>query len=464
MSELVNRPFQRFLEKYPHPHRPFWERPALSRRHFFEILGTGITGYALVQLNRPIRLLAQSAVVPIRKATNCIFILLSGAPSHSDTFDLKEGPWTPPNFNPTSYGDIRFPQGLMPQLAERLGDLVLVRSMRAWALVHSLAQTWIQIGRNPASALGSIAPHIGSIVALEKEAERSADDLLPGFIALNADGSQVGAGYLPVTYAPFQARPSAAGLRNTLHPEGKPRWESRLQLLHRLDDPLRKDSPLGPVPTSLDNFYQAAGRMMYSDRVQSSFAMSADERAAHGNSPFGDACLVARKILRGRLGTRFIQITFGGWDHHANIYTPTVLPRLAGQLDAGLGALLDGLRQDSLLDQTLIVVAGEFGRTVGPLTGRGGRDHFLQQSVVFAGAGVHGGKAIGATDAQGAATVEAGWSRGRSIKNEDIEATIYSALGINWTTIRRDDPFNRGFEYVPYPDQDIYGPIHELWQ
>ena len=460
----MNRQFKRFLEKYPHPHRPFWDRPALSRRQFFEILGTGISGYALVQLTRPIQLLAQSAVVPIRKAKNCIFILLSGAPSHSDTFDLKEGPWTPASFQPTSYGDIRFPQGLMPRLAERLGDLVLVRSVRAWALVHSLAQTWIQIGRNPASALGSIAPHIGSIVALEKEPERTADDLLPGFISLNAGGSQVGAGYLPVTYAPLQVRPATTGLRNTTHPDGRERWESRLQLLHRLDDPLRKDSPLGPLPANLDNFYQAAGRLMYSDRVQSAFAMTDEERAAYGSSPFGDACLTATKIFRGQLGTRFLQITVGSWDHHQNIYAPTGLPLLAGQLDSGLAGLLDGLRQNSLLEQTLIVVAGEFGRTVGPLTGRQGRDHFLQQSVVFAGAGVHGGKALGATDEQGAGTIEAGWTRGRSIRNEDIEATVYSALGINWTTIRRDDPFNRGFEYVPYPDQDIYGPIHELWQ
>jgi uncharacterized protein (DUF1501 family) len=202
---------------------------------------------------------------------------------------------------------------------------------------------------------------------------------------------------------------------------------------------------------------------MYSDRVQSAFSLTPDERAVFGNSAFGDACLIAEKVVRGQLGTRFIQITMGGWDHHQNIYAPTALPLLARQLDAGLAALLDGLRQNSLLDQTLIVVAGEFGRTVGPLTGRLGRDHYLQQTVVFAGANVHGGKAIGATDALGADTIEAGWSRGRSIKSEDIEATIYSALGINWTTIRRDDPFNRGFEYVPYADSDIYGPIHELW-
>jgi len=245
----VNLPFKRFLEKHPHPHRPFWDRPILSRRQFFEIVGTGISGYALVRLTRPLQLLAQLPVVPIGKAKNCIFILLAGAPSHSDTFDLKAGPWTPESFAPTSYGDIRFPQGLMPQLAERLGDLALVRSVRAWALVHSLAQTWMQIGRNPASALGSIAPHIGSIVALEKESERTADDLLPGFISLNAGGSQVGAGYLPVTYAPFQVRPTPAGLRNTTHPDGKERWERRLQLLHQLDDPLRKVSPFGPLPT-----------------------------------------------------------------------------------------------------------------------------------------------------------------------------------------------------------------------
>jgi hypothetical protein len=412
---------------------------------------------------RPLHLMADLPVVPISKARNCIFILLAGAPSHSDTFDLKEGSWTPASFAPTSYGDIRFPQGLMPKIAERLDDLVLVRSVRAWALVHSLAQTWAQIGRNPASALGSIAPHIGSIVALEKEPERTGNDLLPGFISLNAGGSQVGAGYLPVTYAPFQARPTPSGLRNTTHPDGKARWERRMQLLHQIDDSLRTASSLGPLPADLDDFYTAAGRMMYSDAVQSAFSMNEEERTVYGNSAFGDACLIAQKVLRSQLGTRFVQITMGGWDHHQDIYAPTALPLLTGQLDVGLAALLDDLRQSSLLDQTLIVVAGEFGRTVGPLTGRLGRDHYLQQTVVFAGAGVHGGRAIGATDELGANTIDPGWSRGRSIKNEDIEATIYSALGINWTTIRRDDPFNRGFEYVPYADSDIYGPIHELW-
>ncbi|MGI8989625.1 MAG: hypothetical protein ACR2I2_08585 [Bryobacteraceae bacterium] len=87
-----------------------------------------------------------------------------------DTFDLKEGPWLPASFNPTSYGDLRFPQGLMPKLAGQIGSLAFVRSARSWAAVHGLSQTWYQIGRNPISALAKIAPHIGSVVSIEKRA------------------------------------------------------------------------------------------------------------------------------------------------------------------------------------------------------------------------------------------------------------------------------------------------------
>lgn len=454
--------FERFVKTHPHPHRPFWERPTLSRRSFFKILGTGVTGFAVYQAAKPLRLLAQAPVVPVGTAKNCIFILLAGAPSHTDTFDLKEGAWTPDTFNPTSYGEIRFPQGLLPQIAAHLDKIAIVRSMRAWALVHSVSQTWVQIGRNPASAVGSIAPNIGAIVALEKASERSAKDVLPGFLSLNAGGTQVGAGYLPVNFAPFVVSPSTAGLPNVVHPDGQARWQGRLKTLHLLDDPLRVNSPLGKPAVDLDGFYSGAGNLMYNPAVQSAFTVGAAERIPFGSNSFGDACLLATKVLKANLGTRFIQITVGGWDNHSGIYT--VLPRLAPTLDTGVGTLLDSLEQSSLLDQTLIVIAGEFGRTVGPTNNQQGRDHFLQHFAVFAGAGVKGGKAIGATDLLGARTVDPGWSRGRDVRPEDIEATIYSALGINWTTVRHDDPLGRGFEYVPFSGQDLYGPINELWQ
>jgi uncharacterized protein (DUF1501 family) len=133
------------------------------------------------------------------------------------------------------------------------------------------------------------------------------------------------------------------------------------------------------------------------------------------------------------------------------------------QLDDGVSALLADLKSSGQLDSTLVVMMGEFGRTVGPITPAGGRDHYPQQSVIFAGAGVQGGRAIGSTDPTGATSFDYGWSRKRDIKPEDIEATIYSAMGINWTNVRYDDPFGRGFEYVPFSDQDLYGPINELW-
>ena len=92
-----------------------------------------------------------------------------------------------------------------------------------------------------------------------------------------------------------------------------------------------------------------------------------------------------------------------------------------------------------------------------------GRDHNLKMFYVLAGGGVQGGTVIGQSDPTGAFTIDPGWSRGRDVRPEDIEGTIYSAMGINWTTVRTDDPLGRGFEYVPMASEDAYGPVHELW-
>jgi uncharacterized protein (DUF1501 family) len=142
-----------------------------------------------------------------------------------------------------------------------------------------------------------------------------------------------------------------------------------------------------------------------------------------------------------------------------NMYT------MGKPLDDGYSALIGDLQSSGQLASTLVVMVGEFGRTVGPLSAAGGRDHWIQQSAVFAGAGIKGGKTLGATNADGSATDpnNTGWSRNRSINAEDIEATIYSAVGIDWTSVRHDDPLGRGFEYVPFSEQDLYGPINELW-
>jgi hypothetical protein len=461
--------FNKFVKKYPHPHRSFFNRPHITRRGFFEIAGAGVVGsYLTAASAQGCTAQVSQQVTTQNKAKNVIFILLSGAPSHTDMFDLKVlNGTTPSAFSPTMIKGTNWPMGILPKLGAQLGNMVIVRSMNAWALVHSLAQEWTQIGRNPAAALGNIAPNIGSVVALETASQRTPSQVFPTFLALNS-ATAVGNGYFPATYAPFKIVPAVTGIPNTSNPLGQARFGDLWSRMHTLDNPLRINSPLGTPVKDYDEFYNSASQIMYNTPVQQAFGYSATDSARYGNTSFGNACLVAKQALAANQGTRFIQITLGSWDMHQDIYG-TANPKgnnlftMCPTFDNGVGALLADLQTSGLLQETLVVMAGEFGRTVGPVTPAGGRDHLVQQSIVFAGAGVTGGKVIGATNASGSDTVDFGWSRHRYVKPEDVEATIYSAMGINWTTVRCDDPLMRGFEYVPFSEQNAYGPIDELW-
>ena len=458
--------FLNLVEKLPHAHVPFFRRPFASRRDFFKVLGGGVAGSFLAG-NANAQLIRSQNVTTKNTAKNVIFILLTGAPSHTDTFDLKfiDGV-SPAGFKPEMIKGMNFNTGVFPKIAAQLDDVAVVRSVRAWAAQHTLSQTWVQIGRSPAAVLGDIAPNIGSIVAIEKKPERTPGQLFPTFLALNADGA-VGSGYLPASYEPFKVTPNAAGLANTTNPDGVTRFNEKVGLLESLDNPLRINSPHAEVMQDYGDFYKSARGLMYNPTVDKAFKYTTADSARYGNTGFGNALLTAKQVLEANSGTRYIQITLGGWDMHSNIYSQVAnvnsLFSLGRTLDNGYGTLLADLKASGILNETLIVMMGEFGRTVGPLNDQMGRDHYTQQFATFAGGGIKGGRAIGATDAQGARTTDFGWSEGRDIRVEDIEATIYSALGINWLTIRRDDPFGRGFEYVPEANTGAYEPVHELW-
>ena len=442
-----------------------------SRRQFLKVSGTGIVAsYFLPVLNARL-LQSATAVNPTlhRTAKNCILIFLSGAPSHIDTWDLKEGAWTPLDFAPTSFGQMRFPQGLMPKTADQLQKMTIVRSGLSWAAVHQLAQAWAQIARNPGGATGSIAPHIGAVVALESQASRQAGEILPGFVSLNQ--VMASSGYLPARYAPFAVTPSANGLAALTHPDGAPRLGDRWNLL-QLIDPERQNGQLGRNATDMGTFYDEAKTLVDSPDVNRLFGWSADESTRYGGTNFGNSLIIARNLVGARRGTRFVQVTFGGWDHHSNIYNKNAnsLYTQMKTFDPAYANLLYDLSVTpgseagkTLLDETLVVVLGEFGRTVGALNAQGGRDHFLRMSVVFAGGGVRGGTTIGTTDDAGKDAKEFGWAANRDVRPEDVSSTIYSALGIDYTTVRHDDPLNRGFEYVPFAKDGTYGPINELF-
>jgi hypothetical protein len=439
----------------------FWKRPELSRRLFFKHAASAVGGYFLLP-TRPMETVAKAAVSPIGTAKNCIFILMQGGPSHTDTFDLKTGSWTPAFMNPTSYGGMMFPQGLMPKLADQIDSIALLRSVKSWAAVHGLGQTWIQIGRNPVSGLSKIAPHIGSVVSLEL-GPQSQDRSLPAFVSLNT-GTGPGNGYLAPEHSPFYVNPGGGGLGNTAHPGGVAVFDRRYTLLQDLDADVRDNGPYGPAVSEMAAFNLNARKLMYNSDVDRIFTFDQNTKNLYGNTGFGNACVTARNLLRAKMGTRFIQISIGSWDHHQNIYQPNAnLQALSRQFDNGLGQLIADLKQDGLLDETLIIAMGEFGRTTGNPNTTVGRDHYLQQAVLMAGARIRGGRAIGSTDDAGRATSDPGWSADRDIKAEDIEATIYSALGIDWTTVRHDDPLGRGFEYVPKTGAFEYLPVNELW-
>jgi hypothetical protein len=452
--------------------------PALGRREFFKLTSAGLSGMFLSSALKT-DAAAKTAAAPnlINRARNCIFILMTGAPSHADTFDLKVGSWTPPDFNPTHYDGVMFPQGLMPKLAEQLNKFAIVRSLRAPALVHPLQQTWAQIARSPSSALGKVAPNLGSVVASEFESKRTASQKLPGFISLNTGGNVVGAGYFNGLYSPFDVTAAPAGLGSLANADGQTKFEARYEALKALDSRLRVNSPIGDDATTMGSFYDRGKAMMYDPAVDAVFRFTTEEQQRYGNNAFGNSCIVARNAVKSNQGARFIQIQMGGWDHHQDIYarseTPNqTVPGLYNQctmLDNGLSHLLtdlaasSGVNGGTLLDETLVVWMGEFGRTVGALTNQDGRDHFFQHFACFAGGGVSGGKIIGKTNDTGGAIIEAGWSANRPAQYEDVAATIYSALGIDYTTVRNDDPFGRGFEYVPFAAQGYWQPINDLF-
>ncbi len=468
---------EEFARKYPHHHQTFFSRPHWTRRQFFQVAGAGLAGSYLAR-----KAMASSPEITAQgvqtkgTAKNCIFILLTGAISTVDTFDLKvTNGVTPSDFNPTSVNGINWPMGLLPKLGQQLPNMAIVHSMSAWALVHSLAQTWSQIGRNPAAALGNVAPNIGSVVAIEKDPERKSGQVFPTFVALNSP-SGAGGGYFPATYAPFRvnepANTTSTGIPDTTNSNGQTNFNTMYSRLHQYDDALRIHSPYGQSLDDYNAFYMAAQGLMYNSAVQQAFGFTAADSVRYGSSQFGNACLAAKQILAANQGTRFIQISYGNWDMHQDIYglqnpNGNNMYTRSPALDDGVSALLADLQSSGLLNETLVVMVAEFGRTPG-ISAAGGRDHYLIQSSVFAGAGIKGGKTIGATSSDGSTVTDYGWKGSgttgpRYVRPEDVESTIYSAMGIDWTTIRYDDPFHRGFEYVPFASQGSYGPINELW-
>ncbi len=363
------------------------------------------------------------------RAKSVVLVYLGGGLSHHDSFDLK--PEAPEEirgkYQPiascvpgTQVGE------LLPLMAKCMDRVALVRSSAHNNDHHETATNWVLSGRF-GSAFGDW-PAMGAVAAHELGFSGG----LPPYVSVPRNPSftwELGkSAFLGGRYESFKAGdPNAADYavrdlspNKALAAEGGARRQS---LLASLDSLARRIDGNDQLQT-YDEFQRRAAEMIVSSDAQAAFKIDAEEpklRDRYGRNTFGQSCLLARRLVEG--GVRFVTINYGGWDHHAKIFEG--LEKKLPELDQGLSSLLSDMHDRGLLDDTLVAVFGEFGRT--PLINKdAGRDHWgPAASLLFAGAGVQGGKVIGATDREGAHVTT------RPVRPADVACTILESLGID---------------------------------
>jgi uncharacterized protein DUF1501 len=372
--------------------------------------------------------LAHAGEVRPAKGKSAIVVFLGGGPSHLDTFDMK--PDAPAEyrgeFNPihTNVDGIQICEHL-PNLAKCADKYALVRGVSHTLAGHELGTSYLNTGSRPVPSL--IYPGYGAVVS--KELAGAPD--LPHFVAIPSTPQQ--AGYLGIRYAPLQTNAvpqpgqpfgvRGISLANGLTVE---RFEQRQKLLNELDTTFKGFESQSKLVEGLDRFAQQAYDMLRSPRARQAFDVSQEKPEVSqqfGEHRFGQSCLLAARLVEA--GVRFVTVTFGGWDTHANNFRQS-RESLLPQLDQGLAALLNTLAARGLLESTTVFVTGEFGRTP-KINERAGRDHWPRAMfVLLAGGGVRGGQVIGASDEKGMGPA------GEVITPDQVAASFYHSLGIDY--------------------------------
>ncbi|MBC8113303.1 MAG: DUF1501 domain-containing protein [Candidatus Saccharimonas sp.] len=396
----------------------------LGRREFLANLAGGATAGALTLGWRDM-LVAQAAELR-KKGKSIILLWMDGGPSQFDTFNPKVGS---PNQGParaisTNVAGVEFAD-FWPQTAMMMDKLAVVRSMRTPEAEHDRAITHVRTGYRPTPALRY--PTFGSLVARARE---DLDFDLPAFVRIGKPRIKtrdVDAGVLGVTYSSFNV--DQAG---TLPPNVRPivaaeTLRRRLALADRFDSQFAAAGAAKEVADK-KSIYDRTARFVLSPRLET-FDLEREPavlRDAYGRTNFGQGCLLARRLVE--QGVSFVEVIStgdrndAGWDTHGNGFRDT--PYLAAEVDPAYSTLIQDLEQRGMLNDTLVVWMGEFGRTP-KIKADGGRDHYSKGwPVVFAGGGVRGGQVIGATDADGIDVTD------RAIDVADLCLTLCHIMGM----------------------------------
>ena len=412
--------------------------PGLTRRQMFHLASAGALS---ASASGWLQSLAADAATDPRRRKSCILLWMSGGPSQIDTFDPKPGHANGGPYKPiaTSVPGILLGEHL-PRMAREVKDLAIIRGMSTKEGDHTRATYNLRTGYLPQGPVRY--PTLGSLVAKELE-DDSAE--LPGFVSIAPARAisplAFSSGFLGPKFAPLiVGERGGAGPRGFRVDDldlpagiGRDRADDRLELMHALGGDFQATRP-GVSPASHQDAYARAVKMMRSPAAR---AFELDEetdavRDAYGRTPFGQGCLLARRLVE--RGVPFVEVTLSsadgrtnslGWDTHAGNFD--AVRQLSTVLDAGWASLMHDLRTRGLLDSTLIVWMGEFGRTP-KINEAAGRDHFPNAwSTVLAGGGIKGGQVIGNTGEDGMEV------RDRPVSVPDLLATVVEAVGLDPT-------------------------------
>jgi Protein of unknown function (DUF1501) len=396
----------------------------LSRRDSLRVGALATFGLSLPSVLR-----AESSSKKKARTKSVLLVYLGGGLSHHDSFDLK--PEAPEEVRGKYKGIASNVPGLqvgelLPLMARTMDKVCLVRSGAHNNDHHETATNWVLSGRF-GSAFGDY-PAMGAVVAHETGFAGT----LPPYVAVPRNPSftwELGkSAFLGGRYESFKAGdPNAKDYRvqdvAPAEPMTAAKAERRQSLLDTVDGLARKVHANDQIAT-YDEFRQRAAAMVLSSEARKAFSIDDEPeklRDRYGRNTFGQSCLLARRLVEA--GVRFVTVTYGGWDHHANIFES--LDKKLPEFDRGFSALIDDLHTRGLLAETLVLCMGEFGRTP-KINKDTGRDHWgPAASLVFAGAGVKPGTVIGATDKQGAYVTK------QPVSPADVAFTVYDSVGID---------------------------------
>ena len=397
-------------------HNPLF---GLSRRDFLRLSAAGVSGVAL---SGWMNVLAARAAEAGTKHKSCILLWMDGGPSHKDTFDLKPQSKDAGEFKPikTAVPGMEISEHF-PRFAELTKDAAILRGMSTGEGAHGRARYYMHTGYKEGIG-GLVYPSLGSIVGSEIGDPQNP---LPNFVAVG--GRSFGSGFLGPKHQPLIVNDAAKGVENLKPLVDDKEFENRLDLLKEMEQAFYHDYQADASNAHQTTYDRAVTLMKSKEAKAFDLSQETDKaKEAYGKTKFGEGCLLARRLVE--TGVSFVEVNLGQWDTHQNNFEK--VKELSGIVDPAMSALTRDLKERGLLDSTLIIWMGEFGRTphINTRGPKPGRDHYPRAwSSVLVGGGIKGGQVIGATDKEGAAVTD------KQVSAIDFMATVCQVLGVTYT-------------------------------